>query len=63
MVQLTNPADHSPGKGKGKPGFSKQLLTTCKVCLCGVYEGEAWKFYRQPTGISHTDCVERQGAQ
>jgi hypothetical protein len=33
-------------------------LSTCKICRFGVYQGQQWKWSRQPIGIVHTECLE-----
>ena len=44
------PADRS--------GMDMLRISTCKCCGLGVYRTQRWKFYSNPTGISHVECVE-----
>lgn len=42
----------SPAKSKYNGGH----LTDCKICRAGVYQGQKWRWSRNPIGIIHEDC-------
>jgi hypothetical protein len=51
------------GIGKASPvGLANGYVTQCKICDLAVYKHQEYRWSANPVGISHSDCLDKEGA-